>query len=58
MTTSTIAKLPTASRRELCFVLYIMTLFVEPSGQIMVGIAGFMMIIGVILMKKMINIKV
>ncbi|MCG2688042.1 type II secretion system F family protein [Candidatus Parcubacteria bacterium] len=37
---------------------YIMTLFVEPTGKIMVTIAGFMMMLGVIIMKKMINIKV
>lgn len=37
---------------------YIMTLFVEPTGQIMVTIAGFMMMLGVIVMKKMTNIKV
>ena len=37
---------------------YIEVLFIEPAGKIMVTIAGFMMIIGILVMKKMINIKV
>jgi len=37
---------------------YIKTLINEPSGQIISGIALFMMILGALAMKKMINIKV
>lgn len=37
---------------------YITTLFIEPAGQIMLIVASILMIIGTIVMKKMINIKV
>ncbi|MCJ7617381.1 MAG: type II secretion system F family protein [Desulfobacterales bacterium] len=37
---------------------YIMTLFSEPVGRIMSGIAVFMMALGILVMKKMVNIKV
>ncbi len=36
---------------------YIMTLFSEPAGRIMVGMAVFMMALGILVMKKMVNIK-
>ena len=37
---------------------YINTLFSEPAGRIMAGIAAFMMVLGILVMKKMVNIKV
>ncbi|MDL1962791.1 MAG: type II secretion system F family protein [Deltaproteobacteria bacterium] len=37
---------------------YINTLFTEPAGKIMSGIALFMMALGILVMKKMVNIKV
>ena len=37
---------------------YIMTLFTEPAGRIMVGIAVCMMTLGILVMKKMFKIKV
>jgi len=37
---------------------YINTLFSEPAGRIMSGIALFMMALGILVMKKMVNIKV
>ncbi len=37
---------------------YINTLFSEPAGRIMAGMAAFMMALGILVMKKMVNIKV
>jgi tight adherence protein B len=37
---------------------YINTLFSEPAGRIMAGISAFMMAMGILVMKKMVNIKV
>jgi len=37
---------------------YINILFSDPAGRIMAGIAAFIMLIGILVMKKMINIKV
>ena len=37
---------------------YIEILFIEPAGRIMLGIGAFMMMTGVIVMRKMVNIKV
>ena len=37
---------------------YINILFSDPAGRIMAGIAAFLMVIGILVMKKMINIKV
>jgi len=37
---------------------YINTLFTEPAGRIMAGIAACMMVMGILVMKKMVNIKV
>ena len=37
---------------------YINTLFSEPAGRIMSGMAAFMMALGILVMKKMVNIKV
>ena len=37
---------------------YINTLFSEPAGRIMAGMALFMMALGILVMKKMVNIKV
>ena len=37
---------------------YMALLFTDPMGQIMAGIAVVMMIIGIIVMKKMVNIEV
>jgi len=37
---------------------YINTLLSEPAGRIMSGMAAFMMLIGILVMKKMVNIKV
>jgi tight adherence protein B len=37
---------------------YIITLFTEPAGRIMCGVALFMMLLGAIVMKRMVNIKV
>ena len=37
---------------------YINTLLSEPAGRIMSGMAAFMMVLGVLVMKKMVNIKV
>ena len=37
---------------------YIKMLFIEPAGRIMCGIALFMMLLGAIVMRKMVNIKV
>jgi tight adherence protein B len=37
---------------------YINVLFSDPAGRIMAGIAAFIMVIGILVMKKMINIKV
>jgi tight adherence protein B len=37
---------------------YIKTLFTEPAGRIMCAIAAFMMLLGAIVMKRMVNIKV
>jgi len=37
---------------------YIKTLFIEPAGRIMCGIALFMMLLGAIVMKRMVDIKV
>lgn len=37
---------------------YIKTLFTEPAGRIMCGVALFMMLVGAIVMKRMVDIKV
>ena len=37
---------------------YIDTLFSEPAGRIMAGVAAFMMALGILVMKKMVNIKI
>ncbi len=37
---------------------YIRILFSDPAGKIIIGISAFMMIIGILIMKKIVNIKV
>jgi tight adherence protein B len=37
---------------------YIKILFIEPAGRIMCGSALFMMLLGAIVMRRMVNIKV
>ncbi len=37
---------------------YIRVLFSDPAGKIIIGIAAFMMVIGILVMKKIVNIKV
>jgi tight adherence protein B len=37
---------------------YIRVLFTDPAGKIILGISAFMMVIGILVMKKMVNIKV
>ncbi|MBC2695141.1 MAG: type II secretion system F family protein [Desulfobacteraceae bacterium] len=37
---------------------YIRILFSDPAGKIIIGIAAFMMVIGILIMKKIVNIKV
>ena len=37
---------------------YISVLFSDPAGKIIIGIAAFMMVMGILVMKKLVNIKV